>query len=129
VILVRGKDGWRLSGAVLSTNLFSALPPEARVRAGRVAQLLLRLVQGETKDPELFAIFRAFLTTLPTLTEDEADAAETIAVLCALGVLGLDAGEMPEGANRFTRLALQAVVANRQAFIRRVNHGIASSGL
>src|SRR5580692_963366 len=48
VILVRGKDGWRLSGAVLARSWFTELNAPARLRAGRITNLVLRLVHGES---------------------------------------------------------------------------------
>jgi recombinational DNA repair protein (RecF pathway) len=126
-MLVRGKEGWRLAGALLVENRVKDLSPIARGRAGRVAQLLLRLVHGEIRDPELFDIFSAFLTSLKEISETEGDAAETFAVLRILRTLGLDAGEVPgEG---FTKEAFKEIEANRSAYIRRVNHGISASGL
>ena len=126
-MLVRGKEGWRLAGALLVRNRLGELSSVARGRAGRVAQLLLRLVHGETRDPELFDTFTAFLTALTEVPEEEGDAAETFAVLRILRILGLDAGEVPgEG---FTKEAFAAIEANRSAYIRRVNHGISASGL
>ncbi len=126
-ILVRGKEGWRLSGALLVANRTKGLSAVARGRAGRVAQLLLRLVHGETRDPELFEIFSSFLDALSILSEADGDAAETFAVLRILRVLGLDAGEVPgEG---FTKEAFLKIEADRSSYIRRINHGISASGL
>jgi len=128
-ILVRGKDGWRLSGAMLSSNRFSELSPLARLRAGRVGQLLLRLIQGELRDPDLFETYRAFLSILPSLTEEEADAAETLMALQMLRMLGLDAGELPEGAAVFGEGARRKVQEERRSYILRINKGISASGL
>jgi recombinational DNA repair protein (RecF pathway) len=126
-ILVRGKDGWRLSGALLSRNRVRELLPSARARAGRVAQLLLRLVPGETRDSELFDSYAAFLGALPELNDIEGDAAETLVVLRILGTLGLDAGELPGELS--DRGALAAVHEGRRTYIQRINRGIAASGL
>jgi recombinational DNA repair protein (RecF pathway) len=126
-ILVRGKEGWRLSGAVLSRNRFTELSSSARLRAGRVAQLLLRLVPGETRDHDLYALYAAFLDMLPSLNDLDADAAETLAVLRTLRILGLDAGEMP--GEDFSALAIENVKRDRRAYILRVNRGLGASGL
>ncbi len=129
MILVRGKDGWRLSGAVLAKDWFAALSPVARSRAGRIARLLLRLVHGESNDPAAFYLFRGFLAVLPGLTETEADAAETLAALRILRSLGLDAGEMPGTDEDYSVEVLTNVASDRSLYIKRVNRGIEASGL
>ncbi|HVW71812.1 MAG TPA: recombination protein O N-terminal domain-containing protein [Candidatus Paceibacterota bacterium] len=130
VVLVAGKDGWRLSGAVLGTNWFAQLPRDARLRAARVATLLLRLVHGESPDPALFDIFHAYLTALAVRPESDHDALETLAALNLLSQLGLDAGALP-GAGRepFADAAIAQAGSDRTAYIARINRGIAASQL
>ncbi len=129
VILVRGKDGWRLSGATLAKDWFATLPAPARSRAGRISRLLMRLVHGESNDAAPFYIFRGLLETLPTLTDPEADAAETLAALRLLRALGLDAGTIPGGEGQYDASTLAEVIASRRDLILRVNRGIEASGL
>ena len=122
--LVRGKEAWRLSGAVLEESWFRKLSRAERLRAGRIAGLMLRLVHGEANDPALFILFAEFLETLPTLPEDAQDTAEIMTALRILAVLGLDTGVLPqEGAYE----ALQPEA--RRELVMRVNRGIAASGL
>lgn len=122
-VLLHGKEGWRLSGATLVTDHCSALSPEARARAGRIALLLLRLVRGESADPELFHAFRDLLVTLSSSPE-EGDAAECLAALRILRALGVDAGEVPSGEHALTRVS-----ENRREIVKRINAGISASGL
>jgi DNA repair protein RecO len=98
ISVVHGKEGWRLSGAVLIRNWFQELPYAERERAGRIASLVLRLIQGQTHDPALFTIFSEYLNALTEeATEDERDARECLAALRILRALGLDAGDIPGG--------------------------------
>lgn len=129
VMLVRGKDGWRLSGANLVDNRLAVLQPGARNRAGRIAQLTLRLVHGETNDPALFDVFMGFLEALPTLDETEADAAECLVALRLLRTLGLDAGEVPGGESSYEKAVLDEATLLRNTLILRINRGIGASGL
>lgn len=129
VILVRGKDGWRLSGALLSTPHATVLSHAARERAGRISALLLRLIQGESRDAEFFEILQGLLHTLPTLTDEEAEAAECLAALRLLAALGLDAGEIPCEPHSYDTTCLLPVISTRSTYIARVNRGIAASGL
>ncbi|MDB5264899.1 MAG: repair protein RecO, repair protein RecO [Parcubacteria group bacterium] len=128
VILLRGKDGWRLSGAVLVENHFASLAPEVRLRAGRIAGLLLRLVHGEQTDPILFDIVRGLLIALPSLSPEEQDAAECIAALRVLNVLGLDAGPVLAGEG-YKPEALALSPEERRDIVGRINRGIVASGL
>ncbi|MDE1966429.1 MAG: recombination protein O N-terminal domain-containing protein [Patescibacteria group bacterium] len=126
-IVLRGREGWRLSGAVLKENWFSRMNPSGRARAGRIAGLLLRLVQGESADPALYRTLADFFEALGRLPEEEHDAAETLAALRLVAALGLDAGALPaEGA--YDSSALRAL-GERGNVIARVNRGIAASGL
>jgi len=121
VVLVRGKDGWRLSGAVLAENWFTKLGvAKTRTRAGRICNLLLRLVTGEESDRKLFPIIRGFFDALATLHEDLHESAEILAVLRILAVLGFDAGKVPN---------IDEIEKNRTGYIARINHGIEASGL
>jgi recombinational DNA repair protein (RecF pathway) len=128
-VLVRGKDGWRLSGAVLADNWARKLPAAARARAGRIAALILRLVRGETSDPTIFFVFTDFLASLLVLPEDQQELAEVVAALAILNDLGLDDGEVPERALAFSPDALAALAPTRRDLILRVNRGLTASGL
>ncbi|HEX2792163.1 MAG TPA: recombination protein O N-terminal domain-containing protein [Candidatus Paceibacterota bacterium] len=127
--LVRGKDTWRLTGALLTDNRFLALDRSARLRAARVTGLLLRLVQGEHADTELFEAFEGFLAALPGKGEEAQDALECLAALRMLRSLGLDTARLPEGGELYESSALEAIEADRADVIRRINRGIAASGL
>lgn len=129
VILLKGKEGWRLSGAILAHDHFTDLGPDARERAGRVASLMLRLVT-DAGGGETFVLYKEYLATLPTLPEEEQDAAETLAALYLLKEAGLDAGEaIPHEDGRFGQAALSYALLKRKDLITRVNRGIEASGL
>ncbi len=128
-ILVRGKEAWRLSGALLARERFGELTPSERRRAGRIARLILRLVHGETHDPALFAAYEGFLDALPGLSEEEAEVAECLAALHILGSLGLDAGELPGGEALYGEEALREALHNKKELMLRANRGIIASGL
>jgi DNA repair protein RecO len=130
VILVRGKEAWRLSGAVLKQNRFQQMERPARLRAGRIAGLIVRLVAGESADPALYQILTGFLEVLTHSDEAAQDSAECLAALRILHTLGLDAGEEPvaeRGAYGAAQLA--TTTSNRASIISRINRGIAASGL
>ena len=135
VMLLRGKEGWRLAGALHSNDWFSKLARPARLRAGRIASLLLRLVHSEISEanPVLYTIFLELLTALSQtneLDESAADAAECLAALRILHALGVDAGEIPGGlSGDYCIETLEEATSGRADLIIRINRGIAASGL
>lgn len=130
VVLVRGKDGWRLSGAVLVYNWSRQMPlAETRSRAIRISGLLLRLVAGEAHDPELFTIIREFFQALSLFPEEKNESVEILAALRILSVLGFDKGGIREDTSTFTQPLLNEILKNRISYISRINHGIEASGL
>lgn len=128
--LVRGKDGWRLAGAVLRENWFRRLSTrDSRERAARVSALVLRLVAGEVQERELFPTVTGLLYALATLPSASHDAAEVLSALRVLSVLGLDAGEMPKSGVSFGEETLAHIERERAQYVARVNRGISASGL
>lgn len=130
VALVRGKENWRVVGAVLVENWFMRLQRATpRARAARVSGLLLRLVAGEVHDYELFTIVRGFFNALATLPEDSHEAAEMLAAIRILAALGFDKGGIPGETSEFTMPLLSEILKKRTGYIARINGGIAVSGL
>lgn len=129
--MVRGKEGWRLTGAILVRSWAAELTPAARSRAARVFDLMQRLTQGEHAEPELFAIADALLAALTHLDEEAADAAECLAALRVLHVLGHDAGAVPgsAGMGDYDAGTLHEIARARKGYIARINTGIEASGL
>lgn len=130
LVLVRGREGWRVAGAILEENWFNRMRGGApRTRAARISGLLLRLVAGEAHDPKLFPILNGFFSALAALPEDTHEAAEILAALRTLAALGLDTGELPGDVAAFTPALLAEVREKRPAYIARINRGIEASGL
>ena len=125
--LMRGKEGWRVAGAVLVRNRFGELKDaDARRAAARVCGLVQRLVAGETPETALYGIVDGFLGALARGRE-AADAAEVVCALSVLSALGLDDGALP--ADAFSPDALASVAGARSGYVERINRGIAASGL
>ena len=120
LMLVQGKEYWRIAGAVLKENWFLRMKnASSRARAVRICRLLLRLVAGETRDAILFPIIIDFFESLSSLPPEKQESAEILAALKILSALGLDTGEIPE----------EISSKNRTSCIQRINRGIEASGL
>lgn len=129
-ILVRGKEDWRIAGAILDVNWFSQFETvSARLSAVRISNLLLRLVLGEAHDPELFFIIVGFFEALSKLPEASHRVAEVLAILRILAVLGFDAGNIPGEISEFTPSILMKITTNYTDYLLRINRSISVSGL
>lgn len=130
VTLVRGKEGWRLTGALATEAFAQTLTAQSRERAGRVASLILRLLSGEHREPLAYQVLIEFLRALAALTDEEADEAEIAAALYVLRLSGVDAGErIPDPDGMYGATALSYVREHERDLIVRINHGIEASGL
>jgi DNA repair protein RecO len=129
LMLVRGREGWRLTGAILVTPHAPILQKAARLRAARLSDLMLRLVHGESPDSQLFVSYAGFVRALPTLSEEHAETAECLAALRMLGALGFDAGEAYGEPSHYDEHTLTTATGVRSDLVARVNRGIAASGL
>lgn len=130
VVLVRGRESWRVAGAVLEENWFKRMRKDTvRARAARVSGLLLRLVTGEANDHTLFSIMNGFFEALSELHEGEHEAVEILAALRILASLGLDTGETRGDPSTFSSSQLHPISENRTTYIARINNGINASGL
>lgn len=130
LILVRGKEGWRIAGAVLEENWFGRVNEHfPHTRAARISGFIVRLAAGEGKEQPLFSIVKGFLEALSSLSEEEHEDAEILAALRILRALGLDAGDIPGDTSDFTPGVLSSIRDARSSYIVRINRGIEASGL
>lgn len=127
LILVKGKEGWRVTGALLKDDCFGTLSRDARLRASRVSGLLQRLFGKEIPDPRVYTDFLAFMEALREADEDTQDALETLMAIRLLSHLGVEASSsVPSG---FGESSLAFAKENRKELIGRINRSISISGL
>lgn len=90
--LVRGKQGWKITSAVLDSNFADTIGAGSEVLkvAARLSGLLQRMVAGEEKNDRLFDVVGAALRFLSAeaLSEEEVANTECITVLAVLHELG-----------------------------------------
>lgn len=130
LVLVRGRDGWRIAGAILEESWFVHLSTvDSRRCAARICGLMLRLVAGEASDGSLLPVLQDFFRALSSLPVEQLDAIEVFTALRILAALGLDAGGLPDTSGTFTSWPLAHIANERAHYVARINHGIAASGL
>lgn len=132
--LVRGRELWRLTAANQSGILAPVLlRPATRALWARVAGLLLRLVHGEERQPELYQDLIAGLIALGKQDNDKTLATcEQLLVLRLLAHLGYVASDQARG--EWLRSDLWqnndvSVVEDTTRLLELINHGIAHSQL
>ncbi|HUD02755.1 MAG TPA: recombination protein O N-terminal domain-containing protein [Candidatus Paceibacterota bacterium] len=132
--LVRGKAEWRLTGVEQISRDCIGGGSARRQASGRIARLLLRLVQGEEPLVELYRAVREGLLFLAAATsEQDAQAVECVLVLRVLAQLGYlpHTQELaPFIADTFFSVELAAEAAkSRTLLIRTINESLQSTGL
>ena len=92
VTLVRGRYGWRITNALPIENVYTELPPPNRYIFLRIVSLIIRLIQGEERDPELYDLtISAYADLKAPLSALERRSLEILTVariLMHLGYLG-----------------------------------------
>ncbi|MGC9602260.1 MAG: recombination protein O N-terminal domain-containing protein [Minisyncoccia bacterium] len=133
-VLVRGKAEWRLTGVEMISHDCIGGSSTRRQATGRIARLLLRLVQGEEPLVELYrAVREGLLFLAAAANEQDAQAVECVLVLRVLAHLGyLPRTEelAPFISDSFFSIELAAEAAkSRTLLIRTINESLQSSGL
>lgn len=132
--LVRGKHEWRLVGAEALSREYVAPSSTRRQRSGKVARLLLRLINGEEPVPDVYKTVAEGLAYLARAEqEQDAEAVECVLVLRILAGLGY-LPQTPEVKKfvetDFFSLELAAEAARSRALlIRAINESLESTGL
>lgn len=131
---VRGKHEWRLVG--VEDALHEAVGPsmQRRQAAGRIAKLIMRLVQGEEPVPALFtSLSEGLLFLASAVSEQDAQAIETVLVLRILSQLGYlphTPEVTPFISDQLFSMELAAAAAqSRSMLVKAINESLQQSGL
>lgn len=129
LVLVEGREGWRVAGAVLAENWFLRMrAADARRAAARVVGLALRLSSTDAREANLYPLMRDFFEAL---SRDEApsDGAELVAAAGVLATLGWSDERMGGVGTPFSDENLARVALERERYVILINRGITASGL
>ncbi len=129
--LVHGKLGWQLFGARCVRQWAPKFSFDARARAARVSELLIRLAPGELKQVSLYDTFIGFFKALDEFPEEFHESIEQLAALRTVHALGLDDGVLParSGESIYYSEVLRALREDSREYVMRINRGIVASGL
>jgi DNA repair protein RecO (recombination protein O) len=131
--LVRGKHEWKLTGVEQISHALAASGTGRRVRAGKIAKLLLRLIHGEERVPALYkTVVEGLGAIAKAPTGEDADAIETVLVLRVLAHLGYlphtqALSQFIEG-EYSVELSAEAL-KSRTLLVRTINESLIATGL
>lgn len=132
--LVKGRDVWRVTGAVKTENSYFALSKnvEAQEASARVIAIIRQFIRGEGSDPYLFSALFGFFRALPEIAESHISDAECVAVLRVLSALGYvreDERSIPFLTVSYSEYTLTRAHELRPALVHLINEAISESGL
>lgn len=133
VSLVKGRHTWRLTSAVLETNVYlSTEVLAAREVIARVCTQVVRLVAGQEKDEQLFDSLVAGLRELTVSTVETISSLEILIMLRMLHILGyvsdVDSSVcMPYIS--YSEQVIHAISQSKQIFVAHINKGLRESQL
>ncbi len=137
VSLVRGRDVWRLTGAVLLTHIPAAMErnPQKLQLVARFALLLRRLLHGEEKNQQLFEVFAGAIQHLcrGDVSADAITDIEHLTALRLLSALGYrSARSVFQGvlnSSEIEEVGLTHLAENRRAAVAEINELLSLSQL
>ncbi|TAJ15058.1 hypothetical protein EPO56_01380 [Patescibacteria group bacterium] len=131
--LIKGKDVWRITGAVNTENVFFSLKSSfSKEATARVLKIVRQFVRGEGSDPYLFSTLMNFLHATPRIESELVQDAECIAVFRVLSALGYVREDEITGSfldTTYDEKVLKHARTVRTELVQSINEGISASGL
>lgn len=133
VSLVKGRNTWRLTSAVLDTNFYlSAREGSAREVIARICTQIVRLVAGQEKDEELFQSLTCGLRELTSVSSELVSSVEILIMLRMLRILGY-ISEVEDSICipyiSYSEEVIHRITQSKQVFIAHINKGLRESQL
>lgn len=126
---VKGRHEWRLVQVEQAHNLFAKATPRERAAAGRVSQLLLRLVYGQEPSAALYSDVAEGFAALLTHDPASVEVVLVLRVLHHLGYLPHSEALAPfVEADYSVELSAEAL-KSRSLLIRTINESLQATGL
>lgn len=134
VSLVRGRDVWRLTGAVEDHSVYHTLKdkPQKIILLYNITTLLKRLLQGEEQNEYLYDTFMSFVSELERTTaeNEELKRMEYLTVLRVLFSLGyVEKKEDLYDSHAYTEEFLEKIMKNEEAIVTEINEALKESHL
>lgn len=127
---VKGRHEWRLVQVEEPRNAFTRALPAQRTAAGRVSQLLLRLIQGAEHSPLLYKdVTDGFALLAATPQTAEVEVVLVLRILSHLGYLPEVPALAPFVDSEFSMELSAKALESRSLLVRTINEALKVSGL
>ncbi len=127
---VKGRQEWRLVQIENPRNLFVSSSPAQRAAAGRISQLLLRLIHGQEPNPQLYQdVVEGFALLSSTKSTDEIEVVLVLRILSRLGYLPHTEALAPFVDEQFSLELSAQALASRALLVRAINEALEATGL
>ncbi len=138
IVLVRGKETWRVTGAMESEHLWLLLKdtPASHALIARLMTLCRRMLHGEEENAPLFDVLSgcvSFLSENQSLTESELLTVEAITAARILHLLGYVRSEEKFGSlfqtSDIVPGLIESITKERPSLLRTINSSLKASHL
>lgn len=86
--LIKSKNGWKLTNVSEEGNFFFCAPEYVRKTLAQISSVLIKMIQGEEMQKNVFELVLNTFESLTVSREDEVQPIEIIAVLRIMNLLG-----------------------------------------
>jgi DNA repair protein RecO len=88
VSCIKSKNGWKITNVSVKENIFFSYPKHFHNILARISQLLIKMVQGEHPEPNLYKVVITGFEYLKNIQEKNIENIEVVFVLRILYILG-----------------------------------------
>ncbi len=132
---VKGKNGWKITSAIPNENFFFDLPQFAQKLLAQIAEVLVRMMPGEERQKEIFAVVQSGFAYL-RYSVDEKEIADfeclmMLRILYLLGYINKDskAEKFLVPISEWNKGILLSVSPVKREMVEKINKGLKESHL
>jgi DNA repair protein RecO (recombination protein O) len=134
ITVVRGKNGWKITSAVMERNFFFDLLPDLRKILAKMVLILLKMIQGEIPHKELYNIIHQGLKEMSVSSKEKLYVLEAVIILRVMSELGYvlprgNIAELVKDKKDWNEVTIFRAEKNIREIISMVNEAIKMSQL
>lgn len=133
ISFIHGKNGWKITNAASRQNFFFDYSPVHRELVAKISNVLIKLIAGEEKHPEIFETVLNAFDLLEGLKDEEVFSLESLIMLRILYHLGYVAKKENTDVflenNTFNSEILEKISLQKRDVIELINKGLKESQL
>ena len=131
---VKGKNGWKITNVTDKENFFWSKSNYSNKVLAQISSLLLQMIQGESRHPEIFQTTKTAFEFLKFVSEKNIGSFEVLAILRILYQLGYvaigpDTEIFLKNTTEWSELFLEKIVNSKKVVVELINKGLKESHL